>query len=84
VLPVLEETLMRLFDASPLLGQPRRGSFRRLNWASRETIVPAGGREVLVIDAEKSPEATTAMPYICPRLPGWLAAFIIYDCASAL
>ena len=35
VLPVLEETLDRLFDASPLLGQPSEGSFRRIHWASR-------------------------------------------------
>ena len=56
VLPVLEETLMRLFDASPLLGQPGEGSFRRLNWTNREAIVaPQAGEEVLVIDAEKFP-----------------------------
>ena len=56
VLPVLEETMYRLFDASPLLGQPGEGSFRRLNWASREKIAaPQPGEEVLVIDAEKFP-----------------------------
>jgi glutamate synthase domain-containing protein 1/glutamate synthase domain-containing protein 3 len=56
VLPVLEETLMRLFDASPLLGEPGEGSFRRLNWASRDKIAaPQPGEEVLVIDAEKFP-----------------------------
>jgi glutamate synthase domain-containing protein 3 len=56
VLPVLEETLVRLFDASPLLGEPGEGSFRRLNWASRTKIVaPQPGEEVLVIDAEKFP-----------------------------
>jgi glutamate synthase domain-containing protein 3 len=56
VLPVLEETLMRLFDASPLLGEPGEGSFRRLNWANRTKIVaPQPGEDVLCIDAEKFP-----------------------------
>jgi glutamate synthase domain-containing protein 3 len=56
VLPVLEETLMRLFDDAPLLGEPGEGSFRRLNWESRKNIVgPKPGEEVLVIDAEKFP-----------------------------
>jgi glutamate synthase domain-containing protein 1/glutamate synthase domain-containing protein 3 len=56
VLPVLEETLYRLFDGSPLLGQPGEGLFRRFDWASRAQIVgPQPGEEVLVVDAEKFP-----------------------------
>jgi glutamate synthase domain-containing protein 3 len=56
VLPVLEETLMRLFDATPIVGEPGEGSFRRFNWDSRAKIVgPQAGQDVLVIDAEKFP-----------------------------
>jgi glutamate synthase domain-containing protein 1/glutamate synthase domain-containing protein 3 len=56
VLPVLEETLMRLFDATPLFGEAGGGLFRRFDWASRGKITPPGpGEEVLVIDAEKFP-----------------------------
>jgi glutamate synthase domain-containing protein 1/glutamate synthase domain-containing protein 3 len=56
MLPVLEETLFRLFDSSPLLGQPGEGLFRRLDFQSRKTVVgPLPGEEVLVIDAEKFP-----------------------------
>jgi glutamate synthase domain-containing protein 3 len=56
VLPVLEETLMRLFDATPLLGDPGEGSYRRFHWDSRNKIVgPQPGEDVLIIDAEKFP-----------------------------
>ena len=56
VLPVLEETLMRLFDATPLVGEPGEGSFRRFHWDSRNKIeAPKPGEEILVIDAEKFP-----------------------------
>jgi glutamate synthase domain-containing protein 1/glutamate synthase domain-containing protein 3 len=56
VLPVLEETLMRLFDATPLVGEPGEGTFRRFHWDSRNKIeAPKPGEEVLVIDAEKFP-----------------------------
>jgi glutamate synthase domain-containing protein 1/glutamate synthase domain-containing protein 3 len=58
VLPVLDETLMRLFDATPIVGEPGEGTstFRRFNWDSRNKIVgPQAGEEVLIIDAEKFP-----------------------------
>lgn len=56
VLPVLEETLMRLFDATPLLGEAGEGRYRRLTWETRDRILgPKPGQEVLVIDAEKFP-----------------------------
>jgi glutamate synthase domain-containing protein 1/glutamate synthase domain-containing protein 3 len=56
ILPVLEETLMKLFDASPVVGEPGEGSFRRIHWDSRNKIAaPLAGEEVLVIDAEKFP-----------------------------
>ncbi|HEX7500085.1 MAG TPA: glutamate synthase, partial [Polyangia bacterium] len=56
VLPVLEETLMRLFDSTPIIGQPGEGSFRRIHWDSRNKIAaPLPGEEVLIIDAEKFP-----------------------------
>ena len=47
---------MRLFDGSPILGEPGEGSFRRIHWDSRNKIVaPKPGEEILVIDAEKFP-----------------------------
>jgi glutamate synthase domain-containing protein 3 len=56
VLPVLEETLMRLFDSTPIIGQPGEGGFRRIHWDSRNQIAaPLPGEEVLIIDAEKFP-----------------------------
>jgi glutamate synthase domain-containing protein 1/glutamate synthase domain-containing protein 3 len=56
VLPVLEETLMRLFDSTPLVGEPGEGTYRRFNWDSRGKIgAPKPGEEVMIIDAEKFP-----------------------------
>lgn len=56
VLPVLEEALTRLFAATPQVGQPGEGSYRRFDWDSRGQIAaPRPGEEVLVIDAEKFP-----------------------------
>jgi glutamate synthase domain-containing protein 1/glutamate synthase domain-containing protein 3 len=56
VLPVLEETLMRLFDASPVVGEPGEGLYRRIDWGTRAKIAaPPAGADVLVIDAEKFP-----------------------------
>jgi glutamate synthase domain-containing protein 1/glutamate synthase domain-containing protein 3 len=58
VLPVLEETLLRLFDATPLVGAGEAGPglYRRFDWSSRNQIVgPQAGEEVMVIDAERFP-----------------------------
>jgi glutamate synthase domain-containing protein 1 len=56
VLPVLEAALERLFDATPLLGEPGAGSYRRCDFATRQRIVaPRPGEAVLLIDAEKFP-----------------------------
>jgi glutamate synthase domain-containing protein 3 len=81
VLPVLEETLYRLFDASPLLGDPGEGSFRRLDWSSRKKIVgPQPGEEVLVIDAEKFPPEGDDCDAVYLRqadVAGW-RRFIVY------
>jgi glutamate synthase domain-containing protein 3 len=53
---VLEETLMRLFDTTPLVGEPGEGLYRRFNWDSKGKIVgPNPGEEVMIIDAEKFP-----------------------------
>jgi glutamate synthase domain-containing protein 3 len=47
---------MRLFDSTPIIGQPGEGSFRRVHWDSRNKIAaPLPGEEVLIIDAEKFP-----------------------------
>jgi glutamate synthase domain-containing protein 1/glutamate synthase domain-containing protein 3 len=56
VLPVLEEALLRLFDATPLVGGPGEGMYRRCDWESRNRIVgPQAGEGTLLIDAERFP-----------------------------
>ncbi|HEX7596983.1 MAG TPA: glutamate synthase, partial [Polyangia bacterium] len=81
MLQVLEETLFRLFDSSPLLGQPGEGLFRRLDFQSRKTMVgPLPGEEVLVIDAEKFPPEGDECDAVYLRLAyqaGW-RRFIVY------
>ncbi len=81
VLPVLEETLMRLFDSTPIVGEPGEGSFRRFDWDSRRKIVgPQPGQDVLVIDAEKfAPEGDECDAVYLRRAyqAGW-RRFIVY------
>ncbi len=81
MLQVLEESLDRLFDATPLFGDAVSGAYRRINWETRQLLAaPQRGEEVLVIDAEKfKPEGSDDEPYLqreAFRL-GW-RRFIVY------
>jgi glutamate synthase domain-containing protein 3 len=56
VLEVVDETLARLFDASPRCGDPAEGKYRRIDWAGRKRLAPPGPNdEILIIDAELFP-----------------------------
>ena len=81
VLQVLDETLVRLFDACPLCGEPGEGRYRRINWESRNRIVPPGtGEQVLVVDAEKFPPEGDECDAVFERMAyqaGW-RQFIVY------
>jgi glutamate synthase domain-containing protein 1/glutamate synthase domain-containing protein 3 len=81
VLQVLDETLIRLFDACPLCGEPGEGRFRRIDWKTRQNIQPPGsGEEVLVVDAERFPPEGDECNAIFERFAyqaGW-RRFIVY------
>jgi glutamate synthase domain-containing protein 3 len=56
VLQVLEESLFSLFDSCPMAGESGAGAYRRVNWATRDKVVPpTGNQRVLLIDAERFP-----------------------------
>jgi glutamate synthase domain-containing protein 1/glutamate synthase domain-containing protein 3 len=56
VIWVVDKMLDLLFDGAPLFGEPASRFWRRVNWATRESVVgPRAGEEVLVIDARGFP-----------------------------
>jgi glutamate synthase domain-containing protein 1/glutamate synthase domain-containing protein 3 len=81
VLPVLEETLMRIFDATPSVGEAGEGLYRRFDWESRHQIVgPQPGEEVIIVDAEKFPPEGDDCDAVYQRKAyqaGW-RRFIVY------
>jgi glutamate synthase domain-containing protein 1/glutamate synthase domain-containing protein 3 len=56
VTAVLEETIFRLLDACPLFGAAGESMYRRIDFATKDTLkAPHPGEQVLVIDAERFP-----------------------------
>jgi glutamate synthase domain-containing protein 1/glutamate synthase domain-containing protein 3 len=81
VVSLVETMLEALFDTAPVFGEPARGFWRRVNWASRDRLAePCSGEELLIIDARDFPpegeECDAALmrkAYQC----GW-KRFIVY------
>jgi glutamate synthase domain-containing protein 3 len=56
VLQVLDDTLMRLFDSAPLFTELATRYWRRIDWATRQSLAaPERDEEHLLIDAQKFP-----------------------------
>jgi glutamate synthase domain-containing protein 1/glutamate synthase domain-containing protein 3 len=82
VLQVLDESLVRLFEAAPLFSEPATRFYRRIDWATRQLLVgPQRGEEVLVINAEKFPpegDDCDAVLLTAAYTLGW-RRFIVYN-----
>ena len=81
VLRVLDDALQQLFDKAPLFGQPAKGGWRRIDWATRDNLSgPQRDEDILVIDAEKFPpegDECDAVTLRTAHLLGW-RRFIVY------
>jgi glutamate synthase domain-containing protein 1/glutamate synthase domain-containing protein 3 len=56
VIQVIEETIEALLDTAPLFGQPGSRFWRRIDWATRDAVLPPEpGEELLCIDAQGFP-----------------------------
>jgi glutamate synthase domain-containing protein 1 len=56
VLQLLDDTLRAVFEGVPGFGDPDKGLYRRIDWATRDRLArPGAGEEVLLVNAEGFP-----------------------------
>lgn len=83
ILRIIRQSLTALFEASPQLNEPGDGSYRRIDWSSRNTLrAPRDGEKTLVLNADGFPPEGDDCDsrLICAAYGlGW-RQFILYGC----